>query len=128
MTSPSDKPAAAKPKATILLVDDREANLVALQSILASQEYDLLLARSGDGALRLALREQITLVLLDVVMPGMDGYEVARHLKQIERTREIPILFLTALATDVRQIYRAYEVGAVDYLVKPLDSEMVRRK
>jgi signal transduction histidine kinase len=114
--------------ASILLVDDREENLMALQAILQRDDYRLLVATSGEEALKVALREQLTVILLDVVMPGIDGFEVARHLKTLERTREIPILFLTGLATDVKEIYRAYEAGAVDYLVKPLDSEVVRRK
>ncbi|HYV44689.1 MAG TPA: hybrid sensor histidine kinase/response regulator [Myxococcaceae bacterium] len=114
--------------ASLLLVDDRRENLVALEAILRGPGYRLLTAASGADALKIALREPLAVVLLDVVMPGMDGYEVARHLKELERTRAIPIIFLTALATDVQQIYRAYEVGAVDYLVKPLDSEVVRKK
>lgn len=114
--------------ASLLLVDDRRENLIALEAILRGPGYRLLTATSGADALRIALREPLAVVLLDVVMPGMDGYEVARHLKELERTRAIPIIFLTALATDVQQIYRAYEVGAVDYLVKPLDSEVVRKK
>src|SRR5688572_2416399 len=114
--------------ASILLVDDREENLTALQAILERDDYRLVAATSGEEALKIALREPLTVILLDVVMPGIDGFEVARHLKTLERTREIPILFLTGLATDVKQIYRAYEAGAVDYLVKPLDTEVVRRK
>lgn len=112
----------------LLLVDDKAENLVALEAILKDPGYQLLTARTGEEALKLALREQLAVILLDVVMPGMDGFEVARTLKQLERTREVPILFLTALATDVQQIYRAYDVGAVDYLIKPLDAPVVRRK
>ncbi len=112
----------------LLLVDDRPENLVALKAILKDPAYNLFEASSGKDALRLALRERFSVILLDVVMPEMDGFEVARHLKELERTRNIPILFLTALATDIQHIYRAYEVGAVDYIIKPLDSEVVRRK
>ena len=115
-------------RARLLLVDDQPANLVALRAILEDSGHELLTAASGEDALKIALRERLTVVLLDVVMSGMDGFEVARHLKELERTRDIPILFLTALATDVKQIYRAYDVGAVDYIVKPLDPEVVRRK
>jgi PAS domain S-box-containing protein len=114
--------------ANLLLVDDRRENLVALEAILSGSGYRLLTATSGVDALKIALREPLAVVLLDVVMPGMDGYEVARHLKELERTRDVPIIFLTALATDVQNIYRAYEVGAVDYIIKPLDSEVVRKK
>jgi PAS domain S-box-containing protein len=115
-------------RACLLLVDDTPANLVALTAILEASGHQLLTATSGEDALKIALRERLTVVLLDVVMPGMDGFEVARHLKELERTRDVPILFLTALATDVKQIYRAYDVGAVDYIVKPLDAEVVRKK
>lgn len=112
----------------ILLVDDIPQNLVALKGILANPRYTLLQATSGEEALRIALREELTLVLLDVVMPGMDGFEVARHLKQLERTRDIPIVFLTAIATDIKHVYRAYDIGVVDYLTKPLDPEVVKKK
>lgn len=112
----------------LLVVDDRPTNLGALAAILRDPTYELVTATSGPEALQLTLHESFGVILLDVVMPGMDGFEVARHLKSVERTREIPILFLTAVATDVTQIYRAYAVGAVDYLIKPLDPEVVRRK
>jgi len=112
----------------VLLVDDKPENLVALQAILRNSGYRLLTAQSGEEALKIALREKLTVVLLDVMMPGMDGFEVARHLKALERTREVPILFLTAVATDLQQIDKAYDVGAVDYLIKPLDELVVRRR
>jgi PAS domain S-box-containing protein len=114
--------------AVLLLVDDKAENLTSLKGILQHSGYGLLTATSGEEGLKIVLREKVTVILLDVLMPKMDGYEVARHLKGLERTRDIPILFLTAMASDARQIYRAYEVGAVDYLVKPLDPEIVRRK
>src|SRR5262245_28756243 len=113
---------------TILLVDDRQENLVSLEAILNPLSYRLLTARSGVEALRIALQEELTIILLDVRMPEMDGFEVAHTLKQTERTRRIPILFLTAVATDAKDIYRAYDVGAVDYLIKPLDPDIVRKK
>ena len=112
----------------ILLVDDRPENLSSLQSILERPDYRLFTASSGNDALKSVLRENFTVILLDVVMPEMDGFEVAQYLKQVERTRHTPILFLTAIATDVHYIYRAYEIGAVDYLIKPLDAEIVRKK
>lgn len=112
---------------TLLLVDDTDANLLALEAILG-ERYHFIRAHSGKQALRIALQEPIDVVLLDVVMPGMDGFEVARNLKLIERTREAPILFLTATAADLEQISRAYDAGAVDYLVKPLEPDLVRRR
>jgi PAS domain S-box-containing protein len=117
-----------QPRVNILAVDDHQENLVALEAILQRADYHVVKARSGQEALRLALREPFAVILLDVIMPGMDGFEVAEHLKQLDRTREIPILFLTARATDIEHIYRAYASGAVDYMIKPLDPEVVRRK
>jgi PAS domain S-box-containing protein len=112
----------------VLLVDDQPQNLNALKAILRNQPYRLLSTTSGEEALQLAVRERLAVILLDVVMPGMDGFEVARHLKALEYTRHIPILFLTAVATEIEHIYRAYNAGAVDYLIKPLDPEVVRKK
>ncbi len=117
------------PPITLLLVDDTPANLLALEAILeGNPEYRLIAVTSGAEALQTVLKETVSVILLDVVMPGMDGFDVANDLKAIERTRNIPILFLTAIATDASYVYRAYDVGAVDYLVKPLDSEIVRKK
>src|SRR5919197_559300 len=112
----------------ILLVDDQPDNLAALKAILNGCDYHLLAASSSAEALQIALREKLAVILLDVVMPEMHGFEVAQHLKEVARTRNVPILFLTAVATDVHAIYRAFEVGAVDYLIKPLDAEVVRKK
>ena len=113
---------------SILLVDDRPENLVSLEAILRAPEHRLVTAKSGDDALKAVLREEFAVIVLDVVMPEMSGFEVADHLKRLERTRRIPIIFLTGLATDVQEIYRAYSVGAVDYLIKPLEPIVVRRK
>jgi PAS domain S-box-containing protein len=112
----------------ILLVDDRHENLLALEAILRDHDYELISTTSGVEALRIAMVETIAVIVLDVVMPDMDGFAVARMLKQTERTRHIPIVFLTAVATDVRNVYGGYDVGAVDYLIKPLDPEVVRRR
>ncbi|MBK7862236.1 MAG: response regulator [Archangiaceae bacterium] len=112
----------------ILLVDDRPENLVALKSILQNPAYRLVTASSGEEALRLALREQFDVALIDVAMPGMDGVEVAGHMRALERCRDIPILFVTAFGNDPQEIHRAYAAGAADYLVKPLDAEIVRKK
>jgi PAS domain S-box-containing protein len=113
---------------TILLVDDKPENLAALQAILTDPRYRLITTTTGNDALQIALREKLALILLDAVMPEMDGFEVARLLKSIEQTRDIPVLFLTAVATEMKHVYRAYEAGGVDYLIKPLDAEVVRRK
>lgn len=112
----------------ILLVDDRPENLVALKAILQQPSYRLVTATSGEEALRLALREQFDVALIDVAMPGMDGVEVAGHMRALERCRDIPILFVTAFGHDPQEIHRAYAAGGADYLVKPLDAEIVRKK
>lgn len=112
----------------VLIVDDRVENLVALEAILGDSEYRVVRAASGEEALARALREDYAVILLDVSMPGMSGFEVADYLKRRDRTRHVPILFVTAIATEVAQIYEAYSVGAVDYLIKPLDARIVRSK
>jgi signal transduction histidine kinase/CheY-like chemotaxis protein len=112
----------------ILLVDDRVDNLLSLKTILERPDYNLVTATSGEEALRLVLREQFALALIDVAMPVMNGLEVAVHLKELERTRDIPIIFITAFGDDPREIHRAYAAGGADYLVKPLDAEIVRKK
>ncbi len=127
-------PATGAPKAevvdmaSILLVDDRPENLLALKAILDRPEYRLVTAGSGEEALALALHESFSLALIDVAMPGMNGLEVAVHLKELERSREVPIIFVTALGNDPEEVHRAYSAGGADYLVKPLDPEIVRKK
>lgn len=114
--------------ASILMVDDRPENLLALRAILERPDYRLVSATSGEEALSLALRENFAVALIDVAMPGMDGLEVAIHLKELERSRDIPIIFITAFGDDPQEIHRAYSAGGADYLVKPLDAEIVRKK
>lgn len=114
--------------APILLVDDRPENLLSLKAILDRPDYRLVTASSGEEALRLALKEPFALALVDVAMPGMNGFEVATHLKALERSRTIPIIFITAFGDDPQEIERAYSAGGVDYLVKPLNAEIVRKK
>jgi PAS domain S-box-containing protein len=121
-------PADLSEPVNILLVDDRPGNLQALQATLARPDYRLILAHSGPEALRLVLREEVALILLDVAMPGMDGFETARIVKQREQSRSIPIIFVTASVHDMQHVFRGYTVGAVDYLRKPLDPFAVRSK
>jgi len=115
-------------KASILLVDDEERNLFALRVLLEDLGQHLLLARSGEDALRCALDHDLALILLDVRMPGIDGFETARLFRARERSRHTPIIFLTAAADDLGLVFRGYEVGAVDYLVKPLVPEVLVSK
>jgi signal transduction histidine kinase/ActR/RegA family two-component response regulator len=114
--------------ANILMVDDRPENLLSLRAILEQPDYRLVSANSGEEALSLALRETFAVALLDISMPGMDGLEVAIHMKELERSRDIPIIFITAFGDDPEEIHRAYSAGGADYLVKPLDAEIVRKK
>jgi signal transduction histidine kinase/CheY-like chemotaxis protein len=116
------------PAANILLVDDRPENLLSLKAILERPEYRLVTATSGEEALSIALRETFAVALLDIAMPGMNGLDVAVHLKDLERCRDIPIIFVTAFGDDPQEIHRAYSAGGADYLVKPLDPEIVRKK
>ncbi len=101
---------------TILIIDDAKENIDILLSLL--DDYDLLVAKSGQKALELAKSENVDLILLDIVMPGMDGFEVCRRLKNIPETREIPILFITA-KTDEESIEKAFKTGGSDYVTKP---------
>jgi CheY-like chemotaxis protein len=112
----------------ILLVDDRSENLVALEAILGSLEHELVLARSGEEALKALLQNEFAVILLDASMPGMDGFETATRIKRREKTRDIPIIFLTALNNEPQHAFRGYEVGAVDYLTKPFDPWILRAK
>ena len=112
----------------ILLVDDRPENLRALEGVLAPLGYPLQTAHSGAEALRLLLEREFALILLDVRMPGLDGLETARLIKGRTRTRDIPIVFLTAARDEVGDIIRGYGIGAVDYVLKPFDAELLRSK
>jgi PAS domain S-box-containing protein len=112
----------------ILLVDDREENLIALESALECEEYKLVRASSGDDALRHLLDHKPALILMDVQMPRLDGYETATIIKGSERTQDIPIIFLTALTRDERFVLKGYETGGVDYISKPIDIEILRSK
>ena len=114
--------------AAILVVDDRPENLLALEAILEPLGHRLVSARSGEEALRHLLHEEFAVILLDVQMPGLDGFETAELIKERERTRHIPILFLTAISKDRRHVFRGYETGAVDYIFKPFDAEILRSK
>src|SRR5580700_1459677 len=105
----------------VLVVDDAPANLLALEAILDPLGVRIVRAQSGPEAIARATEEQFALVLLDVQMPGMDGFEVARRLRDMEGGRETPIIFLTAIHREDRYARTGYDVGGADYLVKPLD-------
>ena len=114
--------------AKLLLVDDRPENLLALEAILEPLGAELVRAASGEEALRRLLQDEYAAILLDVQMPGMDGFQTAELIKQRERTKHVPILFLTAISKDAEHVFRGYSAGAVDYLMKPFDPLILRSK
>jgi CheY-like chemotaxis protein len=114
--------------ARVLLVDDRRDNLLALEAILQGLPVQPVGAHSGEEALKKLLVDDFALILLDAQMPSMDGFETARHIKRRERTRHVPIIFLTAAERDSHMALRGYAAGAVDYLTKPFDPWVLRAK
>jgi CheY-like chemotaxis protein len=117
-----------RPVARVLAVDDRRENLLALQAILEGLPVEVVAVTSGEDALKRLLSEDYAVILLDAHMPGMDGFETAGAVKQRERTRHIPILFLTAVDYDPHLAFRGYQAGAVDYITKPFDPWVLRSK
>jgi PAS domain S-box-containing protein len=113
---------------SILLVDDHRDNLLALEAILEPLGHRLVSVTSGSAALRELLGRDFACILLDVQMPELDGFELAELIKQRERSAHIPILFVTALSTEERHVFRGYSAGAVDYIFKPIDAEILRSK
>lgn len=115
-------------KAKILMVDDRADNLLALEAILSSLNQELVRADSGEAALKRLLTDEYAVILLDVQMPGLDGFETATHIKRREKTKNVPIIFLTAISNEPHHAFRGYAAGAVDYLAKPFDPWVLRAK
>jgi len=115
-------------RVNILLVDDRAENLLALEAILEPLGERTVRAHSGDEALKCLLTEDFAVILLDVQMPGLNGFETAELIKSRERTRYIPIIFLTAISKDEAYVFRGYSVGAVDYMSKPFQPDVLRSK
>ena len=123
------EPAAeAASQAKILLVDDEPKSLYALQELLSTLGQNLMIAQSGEEALRLALKNDFAVILLDVRMPGIDGFETAKLIRSRERSKLTPIIFLTAAADEMASMFRGYQVGAVDYLMKPVVPEVLKSK
>ncbi|MBU4185699.1 MAG: response regulator [Proteobacteria bacterium] len=115
-------------KIKILLVDDRHENLLALENIIENSDLDIIKATSGNEALGLMLEYEFALVLLDVQMPEMDGFETADLMRGNERTKQIPIIFVTAISFEQKHVFKGYESGAVDYLFKPFDPYILKSK
>jgi PAS domain S-box-containing protein len=112
----------------VLLVDDRQENLLALEAILEPLGLHLIRAMSGEEALREVLRREFAVILLDVQMPGMNGFETAKVIKSRGRSRHVPIIFLTAISKEEQYVFEGYSVGAVDYLSKPFHPDVLRSK
>src|SRR5688572_19632966 len=128
--APQPAPDVARPASPvkILIVDDQPANLLVLEVVLESLGHTLVRASSGREALKCLLQDDFALILLDVYMPGMDGFETAELIRARKRSRYTPIIFLTAIGTSDTHISRGYSVGAVDYLFKPIVPEILRAK
>jgi two-component system cell cycle response regulator len=115
-------------KANILIVDDRPQNLISLKAVLEAPHLNIVKANSGNEALSKILENEFALVLLDVQMPDMDGFETAEYIRGNKRTQHIPIIFVTAISKDKHHIFKGYESGAVDYIFKPLDPDILKNK
>src|SRR3954469_14862121 len=111
-----------------LLVDDLEENLLALEALLRRPDLEILTARSGREALELLLIHDVALAFLDVQMPEMDGFELAELMRGSERTRQVPIIFVTAGAQELSRMFQGYDAGAVDFLFKPIEPRVLRNK
>ncbi|HWO98316.1 MAG TPA: PAS domain S-box protein [Bacillus sp. (in: firmicutes)] len=115
-------------KVNILMVDDRQENLLALEAVLMSPHYRLVSANSGEEALKCVLKEDFAVILLDVQMPGMNGFETAKLIKAREKSKNIPIIFITAISQDMEHVLHGYSVGAIDYIFKPFHPDTLKRK
>ena len=114
--------------ASILVVDDDQRTLMAMRELLRCLGQNLVLANSGEEALRCVLKDDFAVILLDARMPGIDGFETARLIRECQRSRHTPIIFVTGARDDLGSMFRGYEVGAVDYIVKPLIPEVLKSK
>ena len=119
---------AKRSRASILLVDDHPANLLTLEAVLEPLGYDLVRAQSGEEALRCLLRQDFALILMDVRMPDMDGFQTVALIKERPKMMDVPIIFVSASAREAQDISRGYQYGAVDYLTKPFDPDLLRAK
>lgn len=112
----------------ILLVDDRSENLLALEAVLESERYNLTKATSGEEALRCLLKDEFAVIILDVQMPGMDGVETAKLIKVRDKTKEIPIIFISANNKEAEHLFACYSAGAIDYMVEPFIPQILKSK
>jgi two-component system, sporulation sensor kinase E len=115
-------------KVNILMVDDHPENLLALEAVLTSPNYNLISAHSGKEALKCMLKHDFAVILLDVQMPGLNGFETAKLIKAREKTKNIPIIFITAISQEMEHVHQGYSVGAIDYIFKPFQPETLKKK
>lgn len=115
-------------KVNILMVDDHPENLLALEAVLTSPNYNLIKANSGKEALKCMLQYDFAVILLDVQMPGLNGFETAKLIKTREKTKNIPIIFITAISQEMEHVHQGYAVGAIDYIFKPFQPETLKKK
>lgn len=128
LTLPSGFEQAPVATPTVLVVDDREENLFAMKKLLTKVDAEIITASSGADALALSLRHNLALILLDVQMPSMNGFEVAEYLRENADTARVPIIFLTAISKEERFVFQGYDAGAVDYIFKPIDPGILLAK
>jgi len=114
------------PKRRVLIVDDTPSNLVVLSAVLT--DYDILSAGSGREALELLEKNEVDVIILDIQMPGMDGYETARRIKKMEHFRHTPIVFVTAAFKEDTHVLKGYEAGGIDYFAKPFNPDILKMK
>lgn len=115
-------------KVNILMVDDHPENLLALEAVLTSPNYNLISAHSGKEALKCMLQYDFAVILLDVQMPGLNGFDTAKLIKAREKTKNIPIIFITAISQEMEHVHQGYSVGAIDYIFKPFQPETLKKK
>jgi signal transduction histidine kinase/DNA-binding response OmpR family regulator len=127
-SSSSSSSSSTSHQAKVLLVDDRPENLLAMETVLADLGQDLICAGSGSEALRYLLQEDVALILLDVQMPGLNGFELAELIRERERTQRTPIIFISATSRNEQYVFKGYSLGAVDYLTKPIEPEILKSK
>src|SRR3954471_18111761 len=126
--TPHDPAAGGNGKVSILIVDDTPENLIALEAVLVDLGQRLVKVTSGQEALRMLLREEFAVILLDVNMPGMNGFETAALIRQRKQTEHVPIIFVSAISTTDTHMFKGYSLGAVDYIFTPVNAEVLRSK
>src|SRR4030095_2245735 len=127
MSEETEKKIDAAP-VNVLLVDDRPDNLLVMETILADLNQNIVCATSAREALKFLLIENVALILLDVQMPGLSGFEFAELIRERERTQNTPIIFVSATSVDEQYVFKGYSLGAVDYLTKPFEPEILKSK